>query len=521
MKNFNMLGDLNLKDFESLDFSKEKISYQKLEANEICYNQSILINTKNYDLKCNFEESANNEKKLEEDLKFKQFIDFSVNDEIKDCLKEVRIATIGNVDSGKSTLVGVLTKCIQDNGRGLARELIFNFVHEKIKGQTSSIAQEIMCFKKSKQIEPFKFNAAKNQLWSLLTKESDKIISMIDLCGHSKYLKTTIYGLTGLVPHYALITVGANMGLQRMTKEHIGIALAMKVPFFIVVTKIDIAPEIIYKETMENLTILLRKSAQKLPVIIRESDDVSTFSDSIIANTVCPIFPVSSVSGLGIEKLRTFISLLHPRKSPIIRSNNDKVEFIIDGVFLVQGIGIVVSGTLISGKVYRNQDLLLGPDLNGDFKNVTVKCIHFKRTPIDEISCGNSCSFNIKSSKFTLKREMFRKGMVLVDKENTVDVVWEFEGEVAILHHSTSIRVKYHSVIHCANVRQTAKIVWMNTELLRTNDKGIIRFRFLNSPEIIHLGSDFLFREGSTRGCGKITKLIHDTERITQKSSKK
>jgi GTPase len=475
---------------------------------------NILINTNLNSASTNATKQEPNQKLfIEEEPKFKEFIDFSREDE-SDSSKEVRVATIGNVDSGKSTLVGVLAKCIHDNGRGSARELVFNFKHEKLKGQTSSIAQEIMCFKNGKQVEPFKFNAHKNQLWSALLKESDKVVSLIDLCGHEKYLKTTIFGLTGLVPDYAMIMIGANMGLQRMTKEHIGIALALKVPIFIVVTKIDIAPETIYKETMEKLTVLLRKSAQKLPVIIRENDDISIYSESIVQNTVCPIFAVSSVTGTGVDKLREFISKLHPRKPPIFKSNNDKVEFLIDGVYHVQGIGLVVAGTLVSGTVTKNQDLLLGPDTNGEFKLVTVKSIHFKRTPVDEIQSGNSCCFNIKSSKITLRRDMFRKGMVLVDKDNTQNVVWEFEGEVAILHHATMIKQKYQAVIHCGNIRQSAKIVSMNVDLLRTNDKGIVRFRFLQAPELIHVGSDFLFREGTTRGCGKITKLFFDIEKV-------
>ena len=52
---------------------------------------------------------------------------------------ELKIACVGNVDSGKSTLIGVLTKGICDNGRGSAREKIFNFFHEKETGRTTSI----------------------------------------------------------------------------------------------------------------------------------------------------------------------------------------------------------------------------------------------------------------------------------------------------------------------------------------------------------------------------------------------
>jgi GTPase len=62
---------------------------------------------------------------------------------------DIRIAVIGNVDSGKSTLVGVLTKGIMDDGRGAARLKVFNFSHEAANGRTSSIGQEIMGFDES------------------------------------------------------------------------------------------------------------------------------------------------------------------------------------------------------------------------------------------------------------------------------------------------------------------------------------------------------------------------------------
>lgn len=45
--------------------------------------------------------------------------------------KHCRMAVIGNVDSGKSTIVGVLSKGSLDNGDGSAREKVFNYIHEK------------------------------------------------------------------------------------------------------------------------------------------------------------------------------------------------------------------------------------------------------------------------------------------------------------------------------------------------------------------------------------------------------
>ena len=71
----------------------------------------------------------------------------------------IRIALVGNVDSGKSTIVGVLTKGLLDNGRGSSREKVFNYPHETTTGRTSSIAQEIMGFDKNgNQIFAERFN---------------------------------------------------------------------------------------------------------------------------------------------------------------------------------------------------------------------------------------------------------------------------------------------------------------------------------------------------------------------------
>ena len=58
---------------------------------------------------------------------------------------EVRVAIIGNVDSGKSTMVGVLTRSMLDDGRGLARSKVFKHGHEESTGRTSSIGQHNLC----------------------------------------------------------------------------------------------------------------------------------------------------------------------------------------------------------------------------------------------------------------------------------------------------------------------------------------------------------------------------------------
>ena len=82
----------------------------------------------------------------------------------------------------------------------------------------------------------------KNKIWPDIVANSKKIIHLLDMCGHEKYLKTTIHGMTSLFPDYCLLMIGANMGISKMTKEHLGCSLALNIPIIIVLTKIDIAP---------------------------------------------------------------------------------------------------------------------------------------------------------------------------------------------------------------------------------------------------------------------------------------
>ena len=53
---------------------------------------------------------------------------------------------MGNVDAGKSTMLGVLTHCELDNGRGLSRQKLFRHKHEIESGRTSSVGNEILGF---------------------------------------------------------------------------------------------------------------------------------------------------------------------------------------------------------------------------------------------------------------------------------------------------------------------------------------------------------------------------------------
>ncbi|KAK5606894.1 GTP-binding protein 1 [Crenichthys baileyi] len=188
---------------------------------------------------------------------------------------EVRVAVVGNVDAGKSTLLGVLTHGELDNGRGFARQKLFRHKHEMESGRTSSVGNDILGFDQEGQVVNKPDSHGGGLDWTKICEKSSKVITFIDLAGHEKYLKTTVFGMTGHLPDFCMLMVGSNAGIVGMTKEHLGLALALNVPVFVVVTKIDMCPANILQETLKLLQRLLKSpGCRKIPVLVQNKDDV-------------------------------------------------------------------------------------------------------------------------------------------------------------------------------------------------------------------------------------------------------
>ena len=154
---------------------------------------------------------------------------------------ECTIAVCGPVDAGKSSLIGVLTSGQLDNGKGFARTKVLKHAHELESGRTSNITFNPLIYRKNKDGIKLLSVESKKEILKVSDKEcdpGDKVISFIDLAGHEKYLKTTVFGVTGLFPDYGLVIIGANTGITKLTREHIGILYYLKIPLIICITKV-------------------------------------------------------------------------------------------------------------------------------------------------------------------------------------------------------------------------------------------------------------------------------------------
>ncbi|XP_041351929.1 GTP-binding protein 2-like [Gigantopelta aegis] len=416
---------------------------------------------------------------------------------------DLRLAVLGNVDAGKSTLLGVLTHGELDNGRGRARLNLFRHLHEIQSGRTSSISHEIIGFDSSGEI----VNYSGSRSVEDICEASTKLITLIDLAGHHKYLKTTIFGLTGNSPDCAMLTVNASTGMAGTTKEHLGYAMALRVPVFVVVTKIDLCRSVMVEKALRQLELILKgPGCKKVPIRIKTEDDAITAASNFDSEAITPIFMVSSVNGKNLDLLRKFLNVLPPLKS---RKDREKLvqhstEFQIDELFSVPGVGSVVGGNIRRGSIREGDKVMLGPYENGLFRLVKVKTVQRNRLPCRLIQAGQTATVAL----LDVEREELRKGMVLVSNNQDLCSCREFEADVYVLFHTSRISTGFQITVHIGTVCQTAVIVKMNQKYIRTNEKACVTFRLIKQPEYICPGARLLFRDGKTKGMGEVLKIF-------------
>jgi translation elongation factor EF-Tu-like GTPase len=420
----------------------------------------------------------------------------------------------------QSTLCGILTRGNLDDGRGSARSFIMKHKHELENGRTSAVAVELVGYTaEGKQVIP-SARSGNNVVkrWAEVTEKSARTLTLIDLCGHERYLKTTLFGLTGLLPDFCLLVVGANMGVQVMTREHIGLAVALNIPLFVVLTKIDIAPPNVLKHTRQTLAGILRENG-KMPFPVRDEAAVTAAVESIGTNRVTPVFNISAVTGQNVDLLRSFVSKVqrsHSRytdlhKDPEVDySAQPTVYFPIDGVYEVKNVGLVVGGTLSHGKIHVGDAIWLGPDTLGHFVQVTIKSIECRRVSKQQVLRGQSATFAIKTvnRKLVLRRSEFRKGMCLADYTPSDSGpakapvgFFEFEASVVILHHCTTIGVG--SV--CSSCRLFPPLPRSSSSPFSSSTTGynILRLSLLPQIPACHSLRRFASIVGNSRNQGK------------------
>ena len=408
------------------------------------------------------------------------------------------VGTAGHVDHGKSTLVGSLVTGRPDDGDGDTRSYLDVQPHEVERGLSADLSYGVYGFDDEGPVRLE--NPHRKQDRARVVEEADSLVSFVDTVGHEPWLRTTIRGLVGQKLDYGLLTVAADDGPTKTTREHLGILLATDLPTIVALTKVDLVDEERLLEVEREVESMLR-DAGRTPLLLARHGVTTAVEE--IGDSVVPILRTSAVSEQGLETLDQLFERLPNRDE----EKRDAFRMYVDRTYGVTGVGAVASGTVNSGTVEAGDELLLGPMPDGTFREVEVRSIEMHYHRVDEARAGRIVGIALKG----VSEPEIERGMALLPRDADPTPVREFEAEVMVLNHPTRIQDGYEPVVHLETVSEAASFHPDGGRLL-PGDTGRARVRFKFRPYLVEEGQKFVFREGQSKGVGTVADLTLGVE---------
>ena len=294
-------------------------------------------------------------------------------------MKHIIIGTAGHIDHGKTTLIKALTGCNTDRWK-----------EEQERGITIDLG--------------FAFFDLPN---------GDRA-GIVDVPGHEKFIHNMVAGVVGM--DMVLLVIAADEGIMPQTKEHMDILHLLGIQKCIVVlNKMDLVdPE--WLELMEEE--------------VRDQLQDTFLKDA-------PVVKVSSVTGEGLKELTD--EIVKMETSEVQEKEIHTIPRLpIDRVFTISGFGTIVTGTLISGIIRKDDTLQLYP-WNAPCKVRNIQ-VHGKN--VDECSAGQRVAVNLTG----IKKEDISRGDVLASS-NSMKGTTLLDVKLKILKDSNRI-VKNRSRLH-------------------------------------------------------------------------
>ena len=404
----------------------------------------------------------------------------------------ILVGTAGHVDHGKSTLVGTIVSGTPDDGAGKTRLYLDVKPHEIERGLSADLSYVVYGF--NERVIRLKNPLSKKERAGVVQK-SRKLVSFVDTVGHEPWLRTTIRGIVGPKLDYGLLVVSADDGVTHVTREHLGILLAMELPTIVAITKIDRVSQRATQEVESQIHDVLG-TVGRVPYRLKTVDGVERICSKVAQGLLVPIIRTSPVTLEGIEILDELFKCLPKRNI----SENGDFEVYIDRVYQITGVGSVASGTIKSGSVAVGDRLYLGPAKDGVLRRVKIQSIEMHHCNVEKASAGDIVGLAIRG----VKPHQIERGMVLA--RNKPAVVREFVSEVYILQHPTRIGRGYEPVIHIETISESVTF-HPESEFMMAGESGKVRIRFKYRPYHVYAGQKFIFREGKSKGIGKILNV--------------
>ena len=339
-------------------------------------------------------------------------------------MKHVTMGTAGHIDHGKTTLVKALTGVDTDR-----------LSEEKKRGITIELG------------------------FAPLILPSGIRVSIVDVPGHEKFLKTMVAGVSGI--DFALFVVAADEGVMPQTKEHLDVLHVLGIEKGIVaLTKADLVEQDEIPKRIQEIQELLQGTSLKGSAII----------------------PVSVLNGRGINSL---IEAIDSIASIIIdQPAHGLFRMPVDRIFTMDGHGTVVTGTIIGGKVTKGDQVEILPEgIVAKVRNIQVH-----NESVDQGIIGDRCAINLSR----IEKKEIERGSVITQLNSMkistlLDVSLMTVKGVDTIHHNQRVHV------HLGTKEVLGRIRLLETDSLEENSVGYAQLR-LEEPLVAQRGDRFIIR---------------------------
>ncbi len=297
---------------------------------------------------------------------------------------------------------------------------------------------------------------------------------IVDVPGHERFIRNMLAGAHGI--DMVLFTVAADDGVMPQTEEHLDIVhlLGVRTALF-VITKVDLVSEARVREVEEEIEILTFETAL-------EGSRVARFS---------------AVSGEGLEQVRTGIVEILERIDRPAPSGFFRLP--VDRVFVLQGHGVIVTGTGLAGEVRTGDHVHAVPG----GQKFRVRSIQVHGQSVESAGWGQRVALNLTG----LERGALERGHMICHEELTLAST-RFDAHLEVRPAAAKgIRNHQRVRIHLGTAERMGKLIFLgDIEKVEPKETAYCQ-ALLTEPLLVMRGDHFIVRDETaqkTLGGGEV-----------------
>jgi selenocysteine-specific elongation factor len=289
---------------------------------------------------------------------------------------------------------------------------------------------------------------------------------VVDVPGHERFIRNMLAGAHGI--DLVLFTVAADDGVMPQTQEHLDILHLLGVTRAIfVITKTDLATTARIDEVGAEIELL-------------------THGTSLQGS---PVVPFSSATGEGLERLHAQIAQALQEGS--VQAPRGCFRLPVDRVFVLQGHGVVVTGTARAGEIRVGDRVRSLP--GGQIFRVRSLQVHGQ--PMTSARWGQRIALNLTGQD----KPAIVRGHVICDERLTMTTI-RFDATLEI-RPSAAAGIKSHQRVrlHLGTAERLAKVVLLGTKEVAAPGERAFCQVVTTEPLLALRGDRFVLRDETAR----------------------